>query len=301
MIPVLMDCDPGIDDAIALLLASASPELTLEAVTTVAGNRPVQTTTDNACRLLALAGRSDVTVYAGCSRPIAALAPRCNLVHGEDGLGGIALPAGQAVSDVHAVDAIQKHLLANEPGTLTIVAVGPLTNLALAEIRRPGLLQRARALLVMGGAAFREGNITPAAEFNFYADPVAAHVVLSAGAPLTLFGLDVTSKAVMSPDWIAALRTLGTRSALAAHAMLDAYALEDALLHDACPVAWLLDPTLFEATTCAVAVDWAPGPNEGRLSARPAGAPSISEAQIVTDVRAGPLFDLVARRIALLP
>jgi purine nucleosidase len=303
MIPVLLDCDPGIDDAIALLLAAASPEITLEAVTTVAGNRPVATTADNASRLLALAGRGDVPVHAGCAHAITAVQPRCNLVHGEDGLGGVALPKGKPLSEIHAVDAIANLLLSRAPGTLTVIAVGPLTNLALAEIRHPGILRRAHALLVMGGAAFCPGNITPAAEFNFYADPVAAHVVVSAGAPLTLFGLDVTSQATMSPGWIASLRTLESRSALAAHEMLKAYAFEDPLLHDACPVAWLLDPSLFEARSCDLTVDWAPGPNEGHLTAREAEpcTPSSPPAQLVTGLRAGPLFELVARRLARLP
>lgn len=303
MIPVLLDCDPGIDDAIALLLAVASPEITLEAVTAVAGNRPVATTADNASRLLALAGRGDVPVHAGCARPLASAQPRCNLVHREDGLGGVALPRGNPPSEVHAVDAIARHLLTRAPGTLTIIAVGPLTNLALAEIRHPGILRRAHALLVMGGAAFCSGNITPAAEFNFYADPVAAHVVLSAGAPLTLFGLDVTSQAAMSPGWIASLRTLESRSALAAHEMLKAYAFEDPLLHDACPVAWLLDPGLFEARPCALTVDWGPGPSEGHLTAREADlrTPSLPQAQLVTGLRPGPLFELVAKRLARLP
>lgn len=301
---VLFDCDPGVDDALALLLAAASPEVRLEGVSTVAGNRPVDITTSNASRLLALAGRSEVPVHAGCAHPIVSGPPRCNLVHGEDGLGGVQLPPGSPPSGLHASDVIARQLLDREPGTLTVIAVGPLTNLALVEIRNPGLLARSRDLLVMGGAAFCKGNITPAAEFNFYADPVAAHVVLSAGANLTLFGLDVTSKAIMPRGWIDSLRTLGTRSALAAHAMLEAYAQEDPLLHDACPVAWLLDPSLFESCVCTVSVDWKPGPDEGSLSATPArdGERAAGpRANVVTDVRATPLFELLARRLALLP
>lgn len=304
MISMLFDCDPGVDDALALLLAAASPELRLQGVSTVAGNRPVAITTDNASRILALAGRREVPVHAGCASPIASGPPRCNLVHGEDGLGGVALPPGEPPSGRHASDAIADQLFAREPGTLTLVAVGPLTNLALAEIRHPGVLARAREVLVMGGAAFCPGNITPAAEFNFYADPVAAHVVLSARTRLVLFGLDVTSKAIMPPGWIDALRTLGTRSALAAHGMLAAYAQEDPLLHDACPVAWLLDPGLFEGRVCTVSVDWAPGPNEGALSAKPLrdGEPGAGPtATVITEVRAAPLFELLAGRLASLP
>jgi purine nucleosidase len=299
----LIDCDPGVDDALALLLAAASPDLSLVAVTTVAGNRPLETTTANASRILALAGREDVPVHAGCARPIAMAQPRCNLVHGEDGLGGVPLPSGPAAREPHASELMVRELVRRPAGTLTLVAVGPLTNLALAEIRHPGVLARARELLVMGGAAFCPGNVTPAAEFNFHADPVAAHVVLSAGAPLVLFGLDVTSKAVMPAGWVDGLRALGTRCGAAAHDMLRAYGKEDPLLHDACPVAWLIDPGLFKGQARTVSVAWAPGPDEGALrTTEPlVRAESQATALIVTDVLATRLFHLLGQRLAQLP
>ena len=302
--PIVIDCDPGIDDALALLLAAASPELRLLAVTCVAGNRPVAITAANACRILDAAGRSDVPVYAGSARPIAQVQPRCNLVHGEDGLGGVSLAGQREPVAGHAVDQLDALLMAHAPDSVTVVAMGPLTNLALAEIRRPGLLRRARAVVVMGGAAFCPGNVRPTAEFNFYADPVAAHVVLAAGAALTLFGLDVTSKAVMSPEWIASFAALGTRCGAATHGMLKAYAALDPLLHDACPVAYLLQPELFAGQHCAVSVDWREGPTEGQLLAWPsehADKPFAANAEVVTELDCARLLTLVRERIARLP
>jgi purine nucleosidase len=304
MTPLLLDCDPGIDDALALLLACAHRELDLLAVTTVAGNRPVDITSANAGRLLELAGRAEVPVHAGAARPLAHAQPRCNLVHGEDGLGGVSLPAGRAPAAEHASDAIARTLLAAEPSTINLAAVGPLTNLALAEIKHPGVLRRAKALLVMGGAAFRPGNVTPCAEFNFWADALAAHTVMEAGAQVHLFGLDVTSQAAMPAGWIASLAELGTRSGRAACAMLQAYAVEDPLLHDVCPLAWLIDPTVFTAEPCAVSVDWRPGPTEGQSvvwSASRGHQPPATNALVYTRVDAARLLRRVREALAGLP
>jgi purine nucleosidase len=302
--PLLIDCDPGIDDALALLLAAASPELSLLGVTCVAGNRPLPTTADNACRILDLAGRPEVDVHAGCSRPLAYGEPRCNLVHGEDGLGGAALPRTRAPSPVHACDFIERTLLDHPPGRVVLAAVGPLTHLALVEIKRPGLLRRARAVLVMGGAAFCEGNVTPSAEYNFHADALAAQTVLGSGADLRIFGLDVTRQAFMPPDWIESLAELPNRCAAAAQAMLRGFARPQPRLHDACPIAWLLAPELFTAEPCAVEVDWRPGPEEGRLVATrmaDGGDASGRVAQVVTGVAADGLRNLLRQRLARLP
>jgi len=301
---VIIDCDPGIDDALALLLACASPEIELLAVTTVAGNRPVDTTALNACRILDTAGRQAVPVFAGCARPLAHASPRCNLVHGEDGLGGVPLIATRRADAAHASDIIARTLLGNDLGTITLVAVGPLTNLALAEIKHPGLLRRAKALLLMGGAAFCPGNITPAAEFNFYADPLAAHTVMSAGVQVQMFGLDVTGKAVMPDDWITSFGDLKTRCGRAARDMLRAYAALDPLLHDACPIAHLLDPTLFTGQPCAVAVDWRPGATEGHCAAWSMSRddlPFAPNAIVFTEVDCARLMACVRQRIARLP
>lgn len=301
MTPLILDCDPGVDDALALLVALGSPQLELLAITTVAGNRPVDLTYRNACRLLSLAERADVPVFRGCERPIAHAAARCNLVHGEDGLGGVLLPDTPFGHTMHAVAALTERLRDAPAHSITVVAVGPLTNLALAEILHPGLLRRTKQLLVMGGAARCPGNITPHAEFNFYADAMAAHIVLNAGAQVTLFGLDVTSQAVMSDAWIASL-PVHQRCGRVAHEMLIAYANTDPLLHDACPVAFLVEPQLFSGKVCAVSVDYRPGRTEGLLTAQ---APKLAEegatANVMTEVNAGRLLEWVRSSISRLP
>jgi purine nucleosidase len=187
---------------------------------------------------------------------------------------------------------------------VTIVAIGPLTNLAFAEIKHPGLLKRAKAVLVMGGAAFCPGNANPSSEFNFNADAVAAHVALTAGANLLLFGLDVTSKAVMSSEWIASFEALNTNCARAAHGMLRAYVVKDPKLHDACPVAYLLNPGMFASESCAVAVDWHQGETEGHLNAWPASRahpPHAATISVFTHVDRERLLSLVRGRILALP
>jgi len=304
MIPLIIDTDPGIDDALALFLAAGSPELQLLGVTTVAGNRPVAVTSENACRLLDAAGCSSVPVYAGCARPIASGQARTNLVHGADGLGGVVLDCARRPADEHATSFLARTLRERPAHSVTLVAVGPLTNLALVEILHPGLLQRARQVNIMGGAAFCPGNITPSAEFNFYADPIAAHVVLNSGARIHLFGLDVTSRAVMHQDWIRSLGESSTHCGQAAHAMLQAYAAMDPLLHDACPVAHLIEPALFSGAPCAIEVDWRPGHTEGRSiawSAQRSDAPRSPNVVLYTEVDNDALLRLIRARIAALP
>ncbi|MDE1145062.1 MAG: nucleoside hydrolase [Azospirillaceae bacterium] len=296
---VVIDCDPGIDDALALALAVASPELDVRAVTCVAGNRPVAVTTRNARRLLDLFGRPDIPVHAGAARPLLHPEPRTNLVHGADGLGGVDLPQdGDAVEDEHAADALARLLLSPTGPELAVVAMGPLTNLALAEIRHPGLLARARSVHIMGGAAFCPGNVTPAAEFNFWADPAAAHVVMTAGARLDLFPLDVTAQAAMTPDWLKDLAAGPGRSTQALAAMLAVYGTQDPLLHDACPVAALLRPGLFQGGTGALTVDYRPGDEEGRCHFTPAAEGAV---MLNTGLDAPGLLALMAERLARLP
>ncbi len=312
---VILDCDPGIDDALALFIASGSPDqLQLRAVTCVAGNRPVAITTDNACRLLKAAGREEVPVYAGAARPLTYPEPHCNLVHGEDGLGGVVLPGAKPPERGHAVDFMVQTLRRAPEDSISIVAIGPLTNLALAEVMSPGILRRARGLFVMGGAITCAGNVTPQAEFNFYADPVAAQIVLNSGGKLSLFGLDVTSKAVMSQEWIRSLSRLDSACGPYAHQMLLAYAALDPLLHDACPIAYLIEPNLFDGRYWNLSVDCAVGPNAGHVSGQPVGedlngvATSLASGMHLTanafvfdQVNCGGLMSLVGERIARLP
>jgi len=202
---------------------------------------------------------------------------------------------------MHAIDYLADTLLRDPPGSITMIAVGPLTNLAMVEIKHPGTLRRACALLVMGGAAFRPGNVTPHAEFNFHSDPVAANVVLEAGAPLTLFGLDVTEQAVMSPAWIASLPHPGSRSTQAAHAMLTGDAKRELLLHDACPVAYAIEPSLFEGADQVLSVDGRNEGTEGRLHDVRATAGASGLARLITRVNSERMMELVQQRLPRLP
>ena len=188
-----MDVDTGVDDALALLLALSSPEVELVGVSTVAGNVPLQRTTDNTLRLLQWAGRADVPVYAGAERPLVRDAVAADDVHGATGLGAAQLPEARTSPAGDAVEFLLRILQAR-PGEVILVATGPLTNLAQAETRMPGVLRQARQVVIMGGAVRVPGNITPTAEFNFYADPHAARQVLASEAELVLVGLDVTDQ-----------------------------------------------------------------------------------------------------------
>jgi purine nucleosidase len=206
---IILDTDPGIDDALALFLALASPDMQLEAVTTVSGNVHVDLTTRNALTLLELAGRGDIPVARGCDRPLVRQPVIADYVHGRGGLGDATLPEPrlQPVAS-HAVDLIIKKALA-APGEITLVPIGPLTNIALAVRREPRLAQCVREVVIMGGALRVPGNVTPASEFNIYADPHAAHIVLHAGWPIRLVSLDVTNQAKMQREQLRVLAASG--------------------------------------------------------------------------------------------
>ena len=191
--PLIMDVDTGVDDALALLLALSSPEVELVGVSTVAGNVPLHRTTDNTLRLLQWAGWDDVPVYAGAERPLVRDPVAADDVHGASGLGTAQLPKARTSPAGDGVEFLL-NTLQSRPGEVTLVATGPLTNLAQAEAQVPGVLQRARQVVIMGGAVGVPGNVTPAAEFNFYADPHAARQVLASAAELVLVGLDVTEQ-----------------------------------------------------------------------------------------------------------
>ncbi|MBS0969614.1 nucleoside hydrolase [Chimaeribacter arupi] len=251
---IILDCDPGVDDAVAILLALASPqEITLAGITTVAGNVSATLTEYNARRICTLANRHDIPVFSGCPRPMRDLHGYHTQVHGHDGLGGVPLPEpGFALQRPHAVDFIIETINA-EPAEITLCAIGPLTNIALALIKDPGIAPKIKQLVLMGGAAFCPGNVSPAAEFNLYVDPWAAHVVLSAGIPQVMFGLDVTSQAQMSAAWLDALHQRNATGATLA-AMMRSYGAADPCLHDPCVIAWLIDPTLFSGVDGHVSV-----------------------------------------------
>lgn len=264
-IPVILDTDPGIDDAIALMLAVASPEIDLLGVTTVAGNSSLANTTRNARRLLHLVGRDDIPVGVGASGPLVAAGGRtAELVHGDDGLGGITLPEAPGFPrDVTAVD-LMVELVAASAAPVTLVAIGPLTNVALLAALHPDTFARVGRLVVMGGGARVIGNMTPAAEFNMWCDPEAAARVFASGADLTMVGLDVTQRATTTAEDWAPLHG-GGRVGAAVLAMADFYAgfyrdhrgLEETAQHDSLAVASVIDPSLLTLTPCHVDVECA--------------------------------------------
>jgi inosine-uridine nucleoside N-ribohydrolase len=260
-IPVILDCDPGHDDAIALLLALASPELELLGITTTHGNQTLDKTTANALRVLEFAGRGDVPVAAGADRPLVREHYVAAYVHGETGLDGPALPAPQgAPVDQHAVDFIAEQVLASERA-VTLVPTGPLTNVALFLARHAEAAARVERIVLMGGA-IAEGNVTPAAEFNIWADPEAAHRVFSSGLDVTMIGLDVTHKALVRETETERLRNAGRVGKMVAE-LLDFYVLfhrrqygwDGSPIHDAVAVAHVVRRDLVQTLERGVKID----------------------------------------------
>ena len=252
---IIIDCDPGIDDAVALLLAMASPdELEVLAVTTVAGNVSADLTNANARRIRALARRPEIPVHAGCTRPILRQLVTADHVHGKTGLNGCELPLPSGAPEPgHAVDAIIE-LAARYPGEIVLVPVGPLTNVALALLKASQLAADLAGIVLMGGAAGR-GNVTEHAEFNFHVDPHAARIVMESGVPIVMYGLDVTRDARASDAWISAVGGLGTRVGQAVAGMLSFYSRAGgAGLHDVLAVGHLLFPDLFEGRKGRVSI-----------------------------------------------
>lgn len=254
---IIFDTDPGVDDAMALLFLLASPELRLEAVTTVFGNVDVEQTTRNALIVLDVAGRPDVPVLAGAGRP---LMPRRQrqvggaVVHGDNGLGGASLPApSREAGSQRAAEAIVERVMA-APGEISIVAVGPLTNVALATCLEPRIVEHVRELIVMGGAATVPGNVTPLAEANFHNDPEAAAIVVAAGYRFALIGLDVTLQAIMTPGQVDMLRERGGEIGGFIHAIAAHYGAHYARrtgrsgfpMHDSAAVLYAIDPGYFQ-------------------------------------------------------
>ncbi|MCE8539412.1 nucleoside hydrolase [Ruegeria pomeroyi] len=262
---IIIDTDPGQDDAVAILLALASPdEIEVLGITAVAGNVPLPLTAKNARIVCELAGRPDVPVYAGCDAPIARKLVTAEHVHGKTGLDGPDLPEPtMPLQDAHAVDFIIDTLRAHAPGTVTLCPLGPLTNIATAFTRAPDIVTRVQEIVLMGGAYFEVGNITPAAEFNIYVDPEAADIVFKSGAPIVVMPLDVTHKALVTKARNDAFRALGTPAGIAVAQMTDfferfdkeKYGSEGAPLHDPCVTAYLLNPDLFSGRHVNVTVE----------------------------------------------
>ena len=262
---VIIDCDPGQDDAVALFLALSSPdEIDVVAVTTVAGNVPLALTQRNARMMCDIAQRTDIPVFAGCERPMVVDPITAEYIHGTTGIDGVDVFEPETpLQDAHAVDFIIDTLLGANKGSVTLIPTGPMTNIATAIQREPRVLAGIDRIVSMGGAMREGGNRSPSAEFNVLADPHAAEIVYQAGVPVTAMGLDVTHQVLSTRERVARIRDIGNDVAEATAGMLGffhrydtkKYGSEGAPLHDPCTVAWLLRPDLFETKLCNVSVE----------------------------------------------
>ncbi|WP_323941553.1 pyrimidine-specific ribonucleoside hydrolase RihA [Aeromonas hydrophila] len=262
-LPVILDCDPGHDDAIALILALASPELKVLAVTTSAGNQTPDKTLNNALRILTLLGRDDIPVAAGAPKPLARELIIADNVHGESGLDGPKLPDPAFAPVAMTALELMAKCLRESPEPVTLVPTGPLTNIALLLAAHPELKQKIARIVLMGGAA-GPGNWTPAAEFNIYVDPQAADMVFKSGLPITMCGLDVTHEAQVMDEDIERVRAITNPVAQCVAGLLDFFMIyhrdpkwgfAGAPLHDPCTIAWLLAPALFHGVECRVDIE----------------------------------------------
>jgi len=309
---LIIDTDPGADDVIALLFAMATPEaLEIQALTTVAGNVPLSKTSRNARLACEWAGRPDIPVYAGAERPLQRTPIHAANIHGREGLTGVEVHEPAApLAEGSAVDYLIRTLRAAPEQSVTLAMLGPQTNLALALEQAPDIVRGLRELVLMAGAHFNGGNITPTAEFNVFADPHAAEAVLKSGVPITMLPLDVTHKILTSDARIARLRSLGNRAGAIVADILDAYAPQEMKhygmpggpVHDATVIAYLLQPSLFKGKQVNVEVDSREGLGFGQTVTdwygglkRPANVNWIAEGD------AQGFFDLLTQRISRLP
>ncbi|WP_213685282.1 nucleoside hydrolase [Roseicyclus sp.] len=308
---IIIDTDPGQDDAVAILLALASPdEIAVLGITTVAGNVPLALTEKNARIICELAGRPDIAVFAGCDRPLVQPLVTAEHVHGKTGLDGIALPdPTMPLQDRHAVDFIIDTLRAEAPGSVTLCPLGPLTNIATAFTHAPDIMARVNKIVLMGGAYFEVGNITPAAEFNIYVDPEAAEIVFQSGVPLVVMPLDVTHKVLTTRPRIDAIRAIGSPVAHAVASWTDfferfdmaKYGAEGAPLHDPCVIAYLLAPALFTGRHINVEIETTSALTRGMTVADWWGVTKRPKNAIfMGDVDAAGFYALLTQRLARL-
>lgn len=306
---VIIDGDPGVDDAVALFLAFAAPsDLEILAVTTVAGNVGAALTARNARIVRQIAGRDDVAVYAGAQSPLVRKPVAADHFHGESGLGDLALfdPASP-LADGHAANAIVSLVMARPAGAVSLAVMGPMTNVALAMTLEPAIVPRLARVVAMGGARSAGGNVTASAEYNIYADPHAAAVVLRSGAPVVMLGLDATHQVRATAARMAALAALSTPAARASVELLSFCArMEQALagsnhppLHDPCTIAYLLAPELFVTRPCRIAVETASPVTLGHTSVEfRLDEPAAAHVHWATEVDADGVFALLTEHLA---
>jgi len=309
--PIIIDTDPGTDDAVAILLGLAAPELEVLSLVAVAGNLPLAVTERNARAVLELAGRADIPVYAGCPRPLSPGVVTAAHAHGESGLGGLVLPEpALALRPEHGVDVMIELLRGAQPRSVRLCALGPLTTIALALVKAPDIAGRIAELVVMGGASFALGNTTPAAEFNIHADPLAAALVFDSAVPITMIPLDVTHQVPATAQRVERIRALGNRCGVATAELMGPPlrlrrgrgAAPPWALHDPCVIAYLIAPELFEGAEVNVAIETQSPLTLGmtvidrrRRDGRQANA------RVLETVDADGVYRLLAERIARLP
>jgi purine nucleosidase len=309
---IIIDTDPGQDDAVAILLALASPdELDVMGITAVAGNVGLNQNARNALKVVELSGKTDIPVYAGCDGPLERKLVTAEHVHGQSGLDGPVLPEPQIkLRDEHAVDYLIETLRAELEKTITLCTLGPLTNVATALQRAPDIAPRIAEIVMMGGGYFEVGNMTPAAEFNIYVDPQAADIVMRSGVPIVMASLDITHKALSTPERVDAFRHIGNKVGDAVAAMLgfserfdlNKYRWPGAPLHDPCVIAYLLQPSLFEGRLINVEIETQSELTMGMTVAdfwhvtdRP------KNVYFLSDIDDDGFYDLLTERLARLP
>ena len=307
---IIIDTDPGQDDAIAILLAFASPELEVLGLTCVAGNVPLSYTSRNALILCELAGRTDTPVFAGCDRPMLRPLVTAEYVHGKTGLDGPTWDEPtMALQQAHAVDWMVETLMAADDGEITLCPIGPLTNVAMALVREPRIASKIAEIVTMGGGYFVGGNTTPAAEFNVCVDPHAADIVYRSGIPIVTMPLDVTHKALMGPEWIATVDAIGTDVAHKAAQMMSFYERFDierygaagGPVHDPATIAYLLQPELYTGKDVYAEVETGSELTMGMTVVDYWGVTDQpANCRWITEVDSPAFFELIRSRIATL-
>ena len=297
---IIFDSDPGQDDALALLLALAAPEIEVLSVVSVAGNVPQPLVTDNLLAVLSLADRDDIPVYRGCELPLIRKQYTAEYVHGDTGIDGADIPPAVRTAEVqHGVDHIIDTCMAAEDGSVTLVPVGPLTNIGMAIAKERAIVPKIREIVWMGGAFDEPGNTTALAEFNAFVDPHAAAIVFMSGIPMTVLPLDVTHKALLPQDAVRRLAEFGSPVAAACAGMIGFYEKYDvakygwdgAAMHDPCAVAYLIDPTLFSGRRMPIGIDYSNEETIGNTYERMDG--SEPNATVMFDVEADRFFELL--------
>ena len=304
---IIIDTDPGQDDAAAIMLALGSPELEVLGLTVVAGNVPLPLTERNARIVCEMCGRTDIKVFAGADRPLQRTLVTAEHVHGKTGLDGLDLfEPSFPLQDTHAVDFIVNSVMNEAPCTITLCPIGPLTNIALAIQKEPSIAGRLKQIVLMGGGYFEQGNITPSAEFNIYVDPEAADRVFSCGAPITMMPLDVTHKVMTTKKRVDAIRVINNPAAQALVDMLEfserfdeeKYGTDGGPLHDPTTIAWLLQPRLFKGRLCNVEIETQSDLTRGAtivdwwgVTERP------KNALVIREVDAVGFFELIQQRL----